>query len=103
MPLSKLRTAISIIVLLITSGIAAQDITGKWNGLLKFPGGQLRLSINVTKTETGYSATMDSPDQGVGGVPVPTVAFENNNFVFAIPEAKIEYRGVLENNTIKGT
>lgn len=36
-----------------------QDITGKWYGLLKVPGAQLPIEINVTKTENGYKSTMD--------------------------------------------
>lgn len=81
----------------------AQDITGKWHGLLKFPGGQLRISLNVSNTDNGFTATMDSPDQGAVNIPIPVVAFENNIFAFAIPDGKIDYKGALQNNTIQGS
>ena len=98
-----MKKLITLILLLAASTTFAQDVTGTWNGLLKFPGGQLPLALHVTKAEKGYTATMDSPDQGAMGIPVPTVEFENNIFAFVVPAGKIAYRGTLENNVIKGT
>lgn len=81
----------------------AQDITGQWFGALEVPGGQLRLVFTIEKTETGYSSTMDSPDQGAFGIPVTSTQFENNNLKITIPNAKIEYEGTLgEDNQITG-
>ncbi|QEE49492.1 alpha/beta fold hydrolase [Flavobacterium alkalisoli] len=98
-----MKKLITLITLCISSVLFAQDITGTWNGLLKVPGTTVRLVINITKTETGYSATMDSPDQGAKGIPVTTISFENNTLAFAIPAGKLEYKGTWENNIIKGT
>lgn len=97
-----MKKIIALILLLITSTVFAQDITGTWNGLLKFPGGQLPLALNITKAESGYTATLDSPEQGAMGIPVATIVFENNNLVFGIPAGNIEYEGKLENNIFKG-
>ncbi|QBN18154.1 alpha/beta hydrolase family protein [Flavobacterium nackdongense] len=77
-----------------------QDITGKWNGLLKVQGMQLRVVFNINKTETGYSATMDSPDQGAKGIPVTTTRFENSNLKIEMNAPKIEYEGVLGNDGV---
>ena len=77
-----------------------QDITGQWNGLLKVQGMQLRVVFNITKTETGYSATMDSPDQGAKGIPVTTTRFENSNLKIEMNAPKIEYEGVLGNDGV---
>lgn len=82
--------------------IYSQDITGQWNGLLKVQGIQLRLIFHVTQTETGYSAVMDSPDQGANGIPVQTTSFENSIVKFELPNLMIEYEGVLEGNKITG-
>lgn len=89
--------------LFINVSLHAQDITGDWFGLLTFPGGKLHINLHVNKTDKGYTATMDSPDQGANGIPVPTVAFENNTFVFAVPAGGISYKGTLEGKAIKGT
>jgi len=77
-----------------------QDITGKWNGILKVQGMQLRVVFNINKTETGYSATMDSPDQGAKGIPVTTTRFDNSNLKIEMNAPKIEYEGVLGSDGI---
>ena len=73
----------------------AQDITGTWNGILKVQGTQLRLVFNITKTDTGFSSTMDSPDQKAEGIPMTTTGFENNTLKLGIAMASISYEGVL--------
>ncbi len=90
----------SILASIITYG---QDITGQWNGALKVQGMQLRLVFNVSKTETGYISTMDSPDQGAKGIPVSTTTFENPKIKFEVAVARIEYSGELKDNEIVGT
>jgi uncharacterized protein len=88
---------------IISATLSAQDIAGTWHSLLKFPGGQLRIDINVTNTGNGYSVTFDSPDQGAKGIPTEQVSFKDNVLTWAIPQAGIRYTGKFENNFIKGT
>jgi hypothetical protein len=81
----------------------AQDITGQWNGILKVQGIQLRAVFHISKIDAGYSSTMDSPDQGVKGMPVTTTTFENPKLKLEITNAKFEYSGELNGNIITGT
>jgi dienelactone hydrolase len=83
--------------------IYSQDITGQWNGILKVQGTSLRIVINISKTENGFSATMDSPDQGAKGIPVTTTAFENSKLKLEVANARIEYTGELKEKAIIGT
>ncbi|MCB0523285.1 MAG: alpha/beta fold hydrolase [Lewinellaceae bacterium] len=83
--------------------IAQQDISGQWNGLLKAPGAQLRVIFNVTKTDDGYTSTMDSPDQGAKGIPVTNTTFENSTVTFEASNLKMGYTGELKDNEIVGT
>ena len=76
----------------------AQEITGTWNGILKFQGTQLPLTFNISKTDTGYSSTMDSPEQKATGIPITTTTFENNTLKLAISMAGISYEGILGND-----
>lgn len=93
-----------ILTVLTVGTINAQDITGAWNGLLDVQGSQLRLVFNISKTATGISATMDSPDQGAAGIPTSSARFENGVLTVAIANMKMQYEGKLgENNTITGT
>lgn len=81
----------------------AQEIIGEWNGVLKVQGIQLRVVFHIAKTEDGYTATMDSPDQSVTGIPVTTITFENTNLTLEITNARIVYSGRLEENSVIGT
>lgn len=97
---------IVLMIFFILSGfyISAQDISGKWNGILKVQGIQLRLVFNITKTENGYSSTMDSPDQGAIGIPVSSTKYENETLKLEVSTAGIMYEGRLENeNSFVGT
>jgi dipeptidyl aminopeptidase/acylaminoacyl peptidase len=95
--------SIFILTLLTSFTVTAQDITGKWNGALKIQGTQLRLVFNVTKSDNGYSATMDSPDQRVADIPVTNTTFENSKIKFEIANAGIVYIGELKDSEIVGT
>ena len=95
-----------LISLLLFSSIMAlgQDITGEWNGLLKVQGLQLRLVFHITKTDAGYSATIDSPDQGATGTQMSKVTFENSVLTVELPSQKSEYTGKLDSaNIVVGT
>jgi uncharacterized protein len=97
-----MKKLLSLFVLLLASVSFSQDISGPWHGQLVFPAGKLRLTINITKTDSGYSATMDSPDQNAKGIPVKMVVFEENILVFTLPEAGIDYRGTFDGQGFKG-
>lgn len=97
-----MKFAATLFVLLITVAVQAQNITGPWYGLLNVSGTPLRLSFTITKTDTGYSATMDSPDQGATGLPVKQVRFEAPSLQLDLPNFGITYPGDLKNNEITG-
>lgn len=97
------KTTVVLAMLLTTFNCFAQDITGQWNGVLKVQGVQLRVVFNVSKTENGFTSTMDSPDQGANGIPVTKTSFENPNIKFEVANAGIVYDGVLKENEIEGT
>jgi pimeloyl-ACP methyl ester carboxylesterase len=99
-----MRTILILLITLLTSfPSAAQDITGQWNGILKVQGMQLRVIFNVSETDDGFSATMDSPDQGVKGIPVTHTTFDNPIINFEVSDAGINYDGTLNENEITGT
>lgn len=80
--------------------VFGQDITGQWNGAFKIQGMQLRIIFHITKTDNGYSSTMDSPDQGAKGIPVTTTNFENSTLKLAVAAIGFEYQGVLGKDNI---
>ncbi len=83
-------------VVFMAFGALAQDITGEWNGVLSVQGMKLRLVFHVSKTDAGYTATMDSPDQGARGIPMTSALFENNVLTLEHKLATIVYTGTFD-------
>lgn len=94
------KIALTLLTILISITVFGQEITGQWNGVLKVQGIQLRLVFNISKTDNGFSATMDSPDQGAKGIPTTSTSFENSTLKITIDNAKIKYEGILRNDNI---
>ncbi len=98
------KIVISALILFISTTIFGQNIEGQWNGMLEIQGMKLRLVFNINKTETGLSATMDSPDQGAKGIPVTGVNFTDSLLKLTIASASIEYNARLtKEDNLKGT
>ncbi|MFC2129707.1 hypothetical protein ACFLQX_02880 [Bacteroidota bacterium] len=98
------RFVLVIAMLVATVSLFSQDISGKWNGLLVVPGAELRVDFNVSKTDDGYTSTLDSPDQGAYGIPTTSTVFKDKELTITIDDLMIEYTGKLnEEGVIKGT
>lgn len=99
----KMRKIATILVLALAAfGASGQEIAGQWNGVLKVQGIQLRLVFHVTAANGGFSATMDSPDQGASGIPVSATTFVNSHLKMVISAAGIEYNGDLKGDSVTG-
>ena len=68
-------------LLLLFSPVFGQEIIGSWAGELDIQGTKLPIIFNIKSSETGFSATMDSPSQGAKDIPVAKTTFENNLLV----------------------
>ncbi|MDR0711298.1 MAG: alpha/beta hydrolase [Prevotellaceae bacterium] len=81
-----------------------QDITGDWSGTLKVHNTQLQLVFHIQKSELGYVATMDSPDQGAKDIPVTSVSYENSVLKLSLAALVADYEGTLgDDGSITGT
>jgi pimeloyl-ACP methyl ester carboxylesterase len=90
-----------IVILLINcQNSYCQEITGTWKGLIEVQAIKLRVVFNISKTGEVYSSTMDSPDQGVKGIPVTSTSFENSTLELVILNAGIKFVGFLERNDV---
>lgn len=72
-----------------------QDFAGRWGGLLSFNDNKIRLIFQLKAAAEGYTATMDSPDQGVSGIPVEQVRVEGEAIELEMPALKASYKGVM--------
>lgn len=85
----------TIILVLFTSALTAPDISGTWTGTLEVQNTKLRVVFHVKKSDKGYEATMDSPDQNASGIAVSGVQYEHPNVRFDVAAAGAYYEGVM--------
>ena len=95
-----MKKIILLIFMLTTSIVNSQEISGSWYGALQIQGTQFPLVFNISKTGSIYTSTMDSPNQKAFGISVTTMNFENLTLKISIPNALIEYEGVLGKDNI---
>lgn len=96
--------AFTIILVFFPILIFSQNITGQWNGILKVQNTQLRIVYNILETDSGYTATMDSPDQNAKGLPIDETTFMDNELFLNASSMGFSYKGVVNTttDTIKG-
>lgn len=93
-----------IFLVAISTIVQAQNIAGTWNGTLNAGGSQLALVFHIVKNDTGYSSSMDSPDQNAFDLKTNSTKFENGKLTIVLNAAKIEYTAILnEANIFEGT
>ena len=49
--------------------------------------------FHIQKDTKGYAATLDSPDQGANGIPVPEITFQNEELALKMPALSLSYKG----------
>ena len=85
---------------------AVSRVEGVWQGALETTGMRLRLQLHVSHgNKRELVAALDSPDQGVNGLPAIRVFQKQSSFHFEIPLVNGAYDGILSlsHNAINGT
>mgnify|MGYP003476843534 CR=1 FL=1 len=81
----------------------AQNFAGDWYGILKLPGTKLEVVFHITKNDSTWSATMDSPMQNAFGIPLDQVTVNEDNISLSFAQMNFSYTGVLQKDeTIVG-
>lgn len=91
----RFTTLLSLLLVLLPAALRAQSPAGIWDGTLSFAGSSLPLTIRITETPDGYAATLESPDQGLRGLPADSVDFRNPDLAIAFDALHARYRGAL--------
>jgi pimeloyl-ACP methyl ester carboxylesterase len=79
-----------------TSAAMAQTLlAGDWSGALKVGGADIHLMIHVKGAGGGFTATLDSPDQGMTGIPIAAVTQTGDAVVFDVGVAHARYTARL--------
>jgi pimeloyl-ACP methyl ester carboxylesterase len=91
---------------LLSHGEQSQRIIGSWKGTLEVGGAQLRLLFHVSSTDgTKLTGTLDSPDQGVTGIPLSAVILDGDSVAFPVTSIGGLFEGLLQqgDSSIGGT
>jgi uncharacterized protein len=75
---------------------AATPIGGDWQGVIKVQNQDLRLVLHVKEDAGKLTATFDSPDQYVAGMPVDTIELKGQQLNFEIKRILSIYSGTLD-------
>jgi hypothetical protein len=73
---------------------------GTWTGTLTQSGTTTRVVLHLVLKEAALVATLDSPDQGVKDIPVPSVGISNDSLRFGLGAFGVSYKGVLGRETM---
>lgn len=84
---------------------APSDIDGSWMGSLDTGAIKLRVVFHIANTEDGLTATMDSPDQGMKGLPTTSVTRKAEDLKIEAKQIAGVFEGKISKdlNSIDGT
>lgn len=102
--MKKLITTLTFIIVL-TSKLLAQAITGTWYGQLDVKGTKLPLVFHIEQSGSGYVTKWDSPNQAANGLPTDKTTFANNQLLIDASQFGIKYNATFlpDSNKFKGT
>lgn len=96
---------LSLILFFLSFQVVAQDtnLTGSWEGTLATQGVELPIVFNISKTEGGYTSTMDSPAQGAMGIPMDETKVTANEITILFRQSGIKYVAKVDGQKMQGT
>lgn len=97
-----MKRTLLLLFLLFPLLLAAQE--GTWSGTLQVQGSKLRLVFHLQPTAEGWQATMDSPDQGVRGIPIDSLQVSAMGVTLQVTPLKARFEGaMLSSELLMGT
>lgn len=101
--MKRLLLILALLALCISASAQQPSIEGTWLGTLSVSGNTLRVVFNISKTPAGFTATLDSPDQGAKGIPVASATLQSDSVVIDAPVIGGNFKGKLSGDSIEGT
>lgn len=98
--MKHLISSASFFLLFCLNIIQAQDLQGSWQGSLNIMGARLRLVVHLAKSDSGWTATMDSPDQGAAGIPCGRVRTPDDSLIIEVPIIRGRYLGAYQADSL---
>jgi hypothetical protein len=92
----RIIQSIALTFVAAVSVTAAAPVSGDWEGVIKVQSQDLRLVLHVKEAAGKLTATFDSPDQYVAGMPVDTIELKGQQVNFEIKRIMSIYNGTLD-------
>lgn len=96
-----MRTLLSTFVTILLVGLTvnaqvpSKNVEGNWLATLEIGETKLRLVLKIKKSENGYTAKLDSLDQGASDLAIDSIALESNKLNFSAAAYGFSYAGTL--------
>jgi len=74
----------------------SQTINGDWHGLRDYPDRPLRMILHISKTDTSFKATYDSPENDLYGIELDSLYYDGTSIYFKYEAAKVSFRGIVD-------
>ena len=99
----KLTMAIAFLTSVLMSFTSyGANLKGQWQGNLEIGQQLVPIILNVEHVSNKFSATIDSPMQGVKDIPVKSVEVNGNKIAFNIAAFGARYEASLEDGELVG-
>ena len=94
-----MKRRIITLTLLLAAAVYSHAQTGTWSGKLDVQGAELSLVFHLEEE----NPTMDSPDQGIKGIPVQVTRTTTGSITIKVPSVRATYEGLWTVKQIVGT
>lgn len=96
----KKLVILSVVILFSAANLYAENINlvGIWNGELSVSGLKFRLAFNLSDSNGGLTATMDSPDQGAYDIPIDSAIVRHDSLFLYQAALKAMYVGTINSD-----
>ena len=94
-----MKRRIITLTLLLAAAVYSHAQTGTWSGKLDVQGAELSLVFHLEEE----NPTMDSPDQGIKGIPVQVTRTATGSITIKVPSVRATYEGLWTVKQIVGT
>jgi hypothetical protein len=91
-----MRKILAAAAFLMIGSALAQDIAGDWQGRVKADAAELHIVLHVARANDGtLTATLDSVDQGVRGIPITSISVLDSNLILT-DSMQVKYEGKID-------
>ena len=92
------KIVLRLVIIMMSTSVMAQDISGDWYGIRNYPqlDLDLRITLHIEKDSSGFLATFDNPDRARFNFPFDSISFVDNTLFLSYEAIDLSYLGVVD-------